>query len=107
MTSKKYHSLFILVTLFTMLVLTSCGTLEINVEQENISSDEIVPTTVALATEQVALATEETDLATSEVIATPVPVDIPTPIPAVTELHVAFVQDTEHGNNAWLWTEGE
>ncbi|MCP4537881.1 MAG: hypothetical protein GY832_12120 [Chloroflexi bacterium] len=114
MINKKYHSPFILFTLLTMLVLTACSTLEIDIEQEDVSSSETVPTVVVLATEPVvlatepvALATEETDLATSEVIATPVPVDIPTPIPAVTKLHVAFVQDTEHGNNVLLWTEGD
>ncbi|MCP4536369.1 MAG: hypothetical protein GY832_04410, partial [Chloroflexi bacterium] len=104
MIDKKYRNLFIWPALgvtFILLFLTACGTLEIDIEQGGrMSSNETVSTTIALTSEQI-------NLATSEVIATPVPVDIPTPIPAVTELHVAFVQDTEHGNNAWLWTEGE
>ena len=104
MVNRKYRNLFIWPALgvtIIVLFLTACGSLEIDIEQGgDISGNETAPTTVVLAT-------EPADLATSEVIATPIPVDTATPIPAVTELRVAFVQDTEHGNNAWLWTEGD
>jgi hypothetical protein len=91
------------ITLLLTLVLTvggflpaACGTLEVGIET--------VPTTGDIAS------------ATSSPAATPSPdrTDVPptpapthTPIPPSTELRVAFVKTTEHGNNLWLWTEGQ
>lgn len=82
----------------------SCGTLEIGIERTPTPGTVTAPATVALATEDTDLATQ---VVTREATPSATPEPTPTPISPVTELHVAFVKVTEHGNNAWLWTEGE
>jgi Tol biopolymer transport system component len=98
---KKLCSLRGLVALVLSLMplLTmSCGTLEIGIERTPTPGTVTAPATVALATEDMDLSTREaTPSSTRE--------PTPTPIPASTELRVAFVKVTEHGNNAWLWRE--
>jgi hypothetical protein len=86
--------LYVWLLLLSLLLLTACGTLEVGVETT-------IPPGEAAAT--------PTAVATLDAGATPAPdpVPMPTPIPASTELRVAFVNVTEHGNNVWLWTEGE
>ncbi len=97
MTKKKYCNLSGLSTLLLVstLLFTACGTLEVGIEHTPTPAD----------------ATKDTDQATPT--ATPIanspstPEFTFTPIPTVTKLRVAFVKVTEHGNNAWLWTEGK
>ncbi len=86
--------------LTSLFSLTACGTLEIGVETTPVPGD----TVTALAAESVDPTTQRTSPATD---VAPTSRPTPTPIPPATELHVAFVNTTEHGNNVWLWTEGE
>jgi len=90
MTKKKHCRLI----LFSALLLTACGTLEIGIERTPAIGD---------ATRNADQATQ----VTQEANPLSTPEHTPTPIPAVAELRVAFVNVTEHGNNAWLWIEGE
>ena len=82
----------ILFLVVALLLPTACGTLEVGIERTPTTGD-------ATATEEVATR--------SPSAATPTPAPTVTPVPAPAELRVAFVNVTEHGNNAWLWTEGE
>ncbi len=93
-TSLKMQRLVVLFLFLIALLAVSCGTLEIALENTSTPGETVTPTSVVLAT-------EDTDPATQE--ATP----SPPLILAATELRVAFVKDTEHGNNVWLWTEDE
>ncbi|MDY7078393.1 MAG: hypothetical protein SXV54_15860 [Chloroflexota bacterium] len=81
--------LFRPVFVFILFFLTACGTLEIGIEHTPTDADQVTQAATPGA----------------EVIPTPAPTL--TPIPAATELRVTFVRVTEHGNNVWLWVEGE
>ena len=83
-----------------LLSITACGTLEVGIVPTFPSDDAATATMAARSTESAALATLDAE-------ATPTPVPTPTSIPASTELRVAFVNATENGYNAWLWTEGK
>ena len=113
MSERKHRKLFIpsiLLLVLILLVPTGCGILEVGIELTPTYSDAAAATAAALATENAGLATQVATLEADilDVTPTPEPTKVePTPIPAATELRVAFVQVTEHGNNAWLWTEGE
>ena len=113
MSETKYRKpsiLTILLLVLLVLVPTGCGMLEVGVELTPTPDDAAAATVSALATESGSLATPvatpEADI--PDVTPTPEPIKIePTPILAATELRVAFVKETELGNNAWLWTEGK
>jgi len=97
MTQTRYRNRFALpisLLVFTLLLSSACGTLEIGIEVTPTPGD----VAAATATEVAAPATDSTEVP-------PTPMPTPTPIPPATELRVAFVNVTEHGNNAWLWTE--
>ena len=87
----------LLIVLFS---LSACGTLEVGIQPTPAPGDAATATMMARAT-------ESADLATLEAGITPTPPPTPTPIPASTELRVAFVKVTENGYNAWLWVEGQ
>lgn len=91
-TQRKRPGICILFLVVAVLLPTACGTLEVGIERTPTIGD-------ATATKEVA-----TRLPSA---ATPTPVPTVTPVSAPAELCVAFVNVTEHGNNAWLWTEGE
>ncbi|MDY6877087.1 MAG: hypothetical protein SWK90_12920 [Chloroflexota bacterium] len=74
---------------FILIFLTACGTLEIGIEHTPTDADQV------------------TQAATPGADVIPTPAPTLTPIPAATELRVTFVKITEHGNNVWLWAEGE
>jgi Tol biopolymer transport system component len=95
--------LFILLLVF----LTACGTLEVGIERTVAPGDVASATASALPTENVGLATQPVTPMAETTVVPPTPMPTPTPIPAPTELRVAFVKATEHGNNVWLWKEGE
>ncbi len=90
-----------------MVFLAACGTLEVGIENTTMAGDVAGATATALAAENVDLATQPATPATETTDVPPTPVPMPTPIPASTELRVALVKATEHGNNVWLWKEGE
>jgi Tol biopolymer transport system component len=95
--------LFILLLVF----LSACGTLEVGIERTAAPGGVAGPTATALAAENADLATQLATPATETTDVPPTPMPTPTPILAVTELRVAFVKATEHGNNVWLWKEGK
>jgi Tol biopolymer transport system component len=115
MTKKKHRDLSNHLVLFLTLAvfsLSACGTLEVGVERPPAMRETANATVTALAAEKADLATqvatlESTSDTPSLLVATPTLMPFPTPIPASTELRVAFVNVTEYGNNVWLWTEGE
>ena len=109
MTQTRYGNrvaLPIALLVLTIPLSTACGTLEIGIESMPTPGDLAAATATALAAENGEPATEVATSVTesTEVPRTPGPT--PMPIPPATELRVAFVNVTEHGNNAWLWTEG-
>jgi Tol biopolymer transport system component len=81
--------------LLSTLPLTACGTFEVGIEY--------TPTPTDTTKDE----DQATRVATEEANSLSTPEFVSTPIPTVTELRVAFVNVTEHGNNAWLWTESE
>ena len=115
MTKSKNRNLSNHLVLFltcAMFSLTACGTLEMGVEITPTSDNAAVVTVTALAAEKADLATQVAALEAASDTPSPdagtaTPVPFPTLTPASTELRVAFVKTDEHGNNAWLWTEGE
>ena len=108
MAKKTYRDVSIL-SILLLVFLTACGTLEVGIESTVAPGDVMSATATAILTENVDLATQPATppTETTDVPPTPVSIPMPTPIPASTELRVAFVKATEHGNNVWLWKEGE
>ena len=110
MTKTRHRNLsvlFISLRVLALLFLTACGTLEVGIETVPASGDMAAATATARAAENADAATPGTTPATDATDVPPTPAPTPTPIQTVGELRVAFVKITEHGSNAWLWTEGE
>jgi dipeptidyl aminopeptidase/acylaminoacyl peptidase len=86
--------LLVLALLAGAILPVACGTLEIGIETVPATGDVASATTTPGKTP----APDDTDIP-------PSPAPTHTLIPPSTELRVAFVNATEHGNNVWLWTE--
>ena len=112
-TRRRNLSFLSTLLLFSIIIpLTACGTLEIGVELTPTPRDGAIATVAALATQKEDLVTQAATLealpdTTPLPAATPTSLPFLTSVPPSTELRVAFVNVTEHGNNVWLWTEGE
>lgn len=103
MAKRRYRNNLSILSIVLLVLLAACGTLEVGIERTAAPGEVAGATATALAAENAGLATQPVTPATG---VTDVPAT-PTPIPASTELRVALVKATEHGNNVWLWKEGE
>jgi Tol biopolymer transport system component len=88
-----------------VLLAAGCGTLDISIESGATSDGVPHATVTALAAENLDLATQIATQASVTPEVPPTAEPLPTAIPEATELRVAFVKATEHGNNVWLWVE--
>ena len=100
----KRHNLTLLVLACALALSLACGTLEMGVERTPPSVGQTAATETPPATPAPGAVTE---VVTPHADASSTPAPAPTPLPPPTELRVVFVKVTEHGNNAWLWTQAE